>query len=108
LHQFQIDGSLTPETGGRQLQINAVNYGLTGCIVAKKHSEFPPEREALMRAIKEAGGLRELAEHLGISKQAVHQWKDRIPADYIVTIEHVTGVLRQELRPDLYQGMRRR
>jgi DNA-binding transcriptional regulator YdaS (Cro superfamily) len=67
------------------------------------------EREALLRAIRAAGSLRELAEKLGLTKQAVHKWKrDRIPADYIVEIERVTDVDRRELRPDLYEGMRER
>lgn len=65
------------------------------------------EREALMEAVRIAGSLRELAEIVGLTKQAVHKWKsERIPADYIVKIERATGVPRQHLRPDLYEGLR--
>lgn len=62
------------------------------------------ERDALMRAVEIAGSLNELAKVLGISKQAVHHWKEeRVPAEYIVDIELATGVQREELRPDLYR-----
>lgn len=67
---------------------------------------YRSERAALIQAIRIAGSLRELADKLGISKQAVHQWtRERIPADHIVEIERATGVPRQSLRPDLYEGM---
>lgn len=52
-----------------------------------------------------------LSRHAPISKQAVHAWLQRgVPAERAIQIEAVTrgAVLREELRPDLYQGMVRR
>ena len=56
---------------------------------------------ALLRAIEAAGGLAKLAEPLGISVQAVSQW-DEVPPLRVIAVEQITGVSRQELRPDLY------
>jgi hypothetical protein len=58
--------------------------------------------DALKTAIKAAGGIRVLADLLGITYQAILHWK-RVPADCILKIEAVTGVARERLRPDLYR-----
>jgi DNA-binding transcriptional regulator YdaS (Cro superfamily) len=52
------------------------------------------------------GSQTALAEHLGVSKGAVSQWKDadrRVPAEYCPLIERATeGKVRcEELRPDV-------
>lgn len=58
--------------------------------------------EALIdRVAEKAGGFPALAEKLGISRAAVHQWK-RIPAERVLDVESLTGIPRHELRPDLY------
>lgn len=44
----------------------------------------------------------ELARRLGITSQAISQWK-KIPAERVVDIEAVTGIPREQLRPDLYR-----
>lgn len=54
------------------------------------------------KAIAAAGNASELARRLGIKVQSIQQW-DRIPAERVVDIERVTGVPREELRPDLYE-----
>lgn len=59
------------------------------------------KNEALRRAIDAAGGLAKLAEPLGISMQAISQW-DEVPPLRVLAVERVSGVSRQELRPDLY------
>lgn len=58
-------------------------------------------KEALARAIEEAGGLKKLAESLRISAQAVSQW-DKVPPLRVLAVEAASGVPRHELRPDLY------
>ncbi len=59
---------------------------------------------SLKKAIKIMGGAVPLAKALGISRQAVHKWNPkRIPTDYLKKIEILTGVKREELRPDLYR-----
>lgn len=65
--------------------------------------ETAPETP-LTTAAKAVGGVRNLAKRLGISAPAIYQW-DKIPADRVVEIEGITGVPRQQLRPDLYDGM---
>jgi DNA-binding transcriptional regulator YdaS (Cro superfamily) len=56
----------------------------------------------LKEAIKAAGGLRPLARELGMSMQALSQWK-RVPAHRILQVEAVTGIARERLRPELYR-----
>lgn len=62
--------------------------------------------EALNRAIESQGGLKRLAEKLGVSPQVVSNWRarGRIPAGKVLAIETATGgqVRRHELRPDIY------
>jgi TorA maturation chaperone TorD len=57
----------------------------------------------LQQAIDAAGGIASLARKLGISQPSVSNW-NRIPADRVVTVEALTGVSRNLLRPDLYEG----
>lgn len=56
---------------------------------------------ALDRVIQKVGSGRALAEALGIKAQAVSQWKD-VPFVRLIQIEHISGIPRQELRPELY------
>lgn len=62
--------------------------------------------EALLEAIELAGGIRALAREIGLSHEGVRRW-ERAPAEYIVDIEKATGVPRERLRPDIFEGMRR-
>lgn len=60
------------------------------------------DKMALDRAKAAAGGPVELARKLGgISSQAVSQWR-RVPAERVIEVERVSGISREELRPDLY------
>lgn len=56
----------------------------------------------LDRAIRLGGGVAGLAEKLGESKQTVSNWRGRggAPANRCPAIEQLTGVSRQELRPN--------
>ena len=65
---------------------------------------FSMKSNGLAKAIKNAGGIYALGRKLGISGQAVQQWR-MVPANRVVAIERLTGVPRRELRPDLYAGM---
>ena len=56
----------------------------------------------LLKAIEAAGSTAKLARKLDISQQAVAQWRT-IPAHQIVAVERVTGIPREELRPELYR-----
>ena len=53
-------------------------------------------------AIKAARSANCLAARLGISQQAVQQWR-RVAAERVIEVEAVTGVPRERLRRDLYR-----
>jgi TorA maturation chaperone TorD len=55
----------------------------------------------LEEAIRAAGGVGALAQKIGISQPSVSNWA-RVPADRVISVEAVTGVARDVLRPDLY------
>ena len=57
-----------------------------------------PGKEAVLTA---AGGLKQLADTLGISSAAVSKWP-RIPSGRVVDIEMITGVPAHVQRPDIY------
>jgi DNA-binding transcriptional regulator YdaS (Cro superfamily) len=65
-----------------------------------KRSKIDP---ALEHALSVAGGPAEVARTLGITVQAVCEWK-RCPSLRAIELEKATGgvVTRQRLRPDLY------
>lgn len=58
-------------------------------------------KAALERAFRQAGTRTRLAEQLGITLQAVSQWKI-CPANRVLQVERITGVPKHELRPDYY------
>lgn len=62
--------------------------------------------EALERAVEICGGQRALADKIGTSQQQVWYWLRKngrgLPAEYVLTVERVTGISRHILRPDLY------
>jgi TorA maturation chaperone TorD len=55
----------------------------------------------LREAIRAAGGVRSLAQKIGISQPSVSNWT-RVPAERVRAVEAVTGVSRAVLRPDLF------
>ncbi len=61
----------------------------------------------LEKAIASLGTAAELARRLGIAPQAVYQW-ERIPGKRVIETERLTGVPRQELRPDLHPPQARK
>lgn len=63
------------------------------------------KRSPLHKYLKaERGRLSKLAAALNITPGAINQWKV-VPADKLVAISRETGIPRQELRPDLYEGI---
>lgn len=53
-------------------------------------------------AIEAAGGLRALARKLGMNHSTILKWT-KVPANHILEIERLTGVSREQLRPELYR-----
>lgn len=64
------------------------------------------ERQIIATACERAGGMRALARGLGINYQNIQSWK-RIPAERMIAIETVTGIPREQLRPDLFVPRRK-
>lgn len=50
---------------------------------------------------KTVGGVRALARLMALSPAAVSKW-DRVPPRHVLTIERLTGIPREKLRPDYY------
>ena len=68
-------------------------------------SAISPEKiadEGLRLAVTAAGSFNALAKALGMSAQAVLVWR-RVPAHRILQVEAVTGIPREQLRPELYR-----
>lgn len=61
----------------------------------------PPMERAVEEAVRRVGSQRRMAKLLGISRQAIGQWKV-VPAERVLALESISGVSRYELRPDLY------
>lgn len=58
----------------------------------------------ISKAVEAAGGVRLLAEKLGVTRQAVFKWHQRgwVPLARALEIERVYGVPRQQLvKPDI-------
>ena len=53
----------------------------------------------------ERGRLTALAKELNITPGAINQWR-QVPDDKLLDVERVTCIPRQELRPDLFEGMK--
>ena len=65
----------------------------------------PTPFEALLTAVERAGSQSALARVCGVSQTSVWKWlqsSKRIPAEYVLRVEEVTGVSRHALRPDIY------
>lgn len=59
--------------------------------------------EGMRRAIEAAGSEAELARRIGVSRQAIPQFK-RCPPKRVAQISEATGVPKHVLRPDLYDA----
>jgi hypothetical protein len=60
--------------------------------------------QGLRRAIEVAGSMRKLGQRIGVSHQAIVAWHDRVPVNWMLKVEKITGIPRHELRPDLFEG----
>lgn len=58
--------------------------------------------QQIMKELRaERGKLSRLAEALGLTAQAVHQW-DVVPLNRVIDVERATGISRDRLRPDVH------
>lgn len=66
------------------------------------------EISGLDRAVFELGGVLNFAEKLKINPGTVYLWKSgKIPENRMLEIERLSGIGRELLRPDLYEGFER-
>jgi DNA-binding transcriptional regulator YdaS (Cro superfamily) len=56
----------------------------------------------LSKAIEAAGGVRALARALKCAHTSILQWT-KVPYRRLLDVERVTGMPREELRPELYR-----
>ena len=56
----------------------------------------------ILKSLADRRLVRPIATALNLTTQAVYAW-NRVPADKIVLIEEITGIPREELRPDIYR-----
>lgn len=56
---------------------------------------------ALNEARTAAGGSSAIARALGLTPQAVLQWR-AVPAERVLDVEKISGVSRYRLRPDVF------
>lgn len=63
-------------------------------------------KKAMKRAIDEAvrreGSRTAVAKKLDLTRQALDQWKEGVPAKHVLALEAMSGVSRYEIRPDIY------
>ena len=57
----------------------------------------------IKEAAKRVGGVPALATRLGVTRQAVYQWKD-VPIEKVELLARETGLSRTVLRPDIFSG----
>jgi hypothetical protein len=70
---------------------------LADLIAAASHVEAGPS----MQLIRSRHGMQaKIARALGCSRQALQFW-DKVPAEYLPTVEQVSGIPRHLLRPDI-------
>jgi DNA-binding transcriptional regulator YdaS (Cro superfamily) len=48
------------------------------------------------------GLLAQVAHGLGMTRAAIVKWR-QVPAERVVEVERITGIPREQLRPDLYR-----
>jgi DNA-binding transcriptional regulator YdaS (Cro superfamily) len=57
----------------------------------------------LKSAIKYFGNVKRLADALGVRRQAIYLW-EKIPLERVIKIEELSGIPREELRPDFFRA----
>jgi DNA-binding transcriptional regulator YdaS (Cro superfamily) len=63
--------------------------------------------EALDQAIRDRGGYAKVGQLLGVTRQTVYRWVwNRVPAERVAEVEYVTGIPRERLRPDIFDGIK--
>lgn len=59
------------------------------------------------RASLDAFNKSEIARRMNMHRDTISNWKElgwHIPAEYVVRFEQATGIARERLRPEMYEG----
>ena len=59
-------------------------------------------KRAVEAATRNVGSRELVAKRLGITRQAIDQWRGAVPPRHVLAIEEMSGFTRYELRPDIY------
>lgn len=57
--------------------------------------------DVVKQAARSAGGIKKLAERLGIRHPSLYDWK-KVPAERVLTISELSGHAPHDIRPDIY------
>jgi len=57
----------------------------------------------VQEAARRIGGIKALAQELGITPQAIYQWTE-VPVERAADLEKISGIPRSRFRPDLFGG----
>ena len=70
--------------------------------VMKSHND--PIRDAILEALSRAGGTSKVAQHFGVTRQAVAKWPaaGRVPAGRVLPLAALSGMPAHALAPHLY------
>lgn len=104
MSRFSCNGTFTQQcqdANQRAIDIIAT-YRLVFASMARHRTD-----PGLTLAINAFPFQKDLAGRLGLTPQAVSRWS-RIPPEWVIPIENVTGIPREKLRPDLYAAPRPR
>lgn len=87
--------------------VDEINFGCHTTPMVDSTIQFA----ALQEAVRRAGSQAAIARACGVSTTAVWKWMQisrRVPAEFVLKVEALTGVSRHDLRPDIYPIERRR
>jgi DNA-binding transcriptional regulator YdaS (Cro superfamily) len=97
--------ALKPASGGTNYRIRERAIYAEDVELIKRRYPFESQvDDGLKAALNAAGSVQKLARILRLTPATIYQWRQRIPAERIIQIEEATGVPRNVLRPDLYDG----
>lgn len=75
--------------------------------MARPHKKAIPVSPGLAKIRRTRGLALKIANTLGISRQAVSDWPE-IPIGRVAEVEHITGIPREQLRPDIFRRRKRK